>query len=91
LPLLSGKNGLITFGVIAMAVLACCLVAYLATGDKGIEERFAHAVGFNTGQGEEEEGAGLLGFNIEGNVLLYGIVLLFLVAACFLLYRKFGV
>jgi hypothetical protein len=89
LPRLSGKQGLLLFGALAFAVLACCLLAYIVTGDKGIEERFAKAVGFDAGE-EEEEGGGLFGFNIEGNLIAYAIILVALVAACVLLYRKFG-
>jgi len=62
--------------------------AFLATGDRGIEERFAHAVGMGGAHGEEEEGPALFGMRIEGTPLGYIAVLLLLAgAAAVLAYR----
>ena len=85
----SNKKGLIIFGAAIAIVLLVCLVAYFITGDQGIEERFKKAVGIGGGP-EEEEGGGFLGFNIEGNLLSYVVVLLVLIVICAALYLKLG-
>ena len=72
-----------------LAVLIASLAAYMASGDKGIEERFSQAVGLGGEPEEEEGGGGFLGFNIEGNIVSYAIILIVLLAACALLYWKF--
>jgi len=56
--------------------------AWAMTGDRGIEERFSHALGLEDGHGEEEEGP------VEGNVLLYVAALCILGGGTLLLYRR---
>ena len=85
----SNKKGLIIFGAAIAIILLVCIVAYFITGDKGIEERFAEAVGLG-GEAEEEGGGGFLGFNIEGNLLSYVVVLILLIVVCAAAYLKFG-
>jgi len=86
----NNRNGIILFGAIALLVLATCLVAYIMTGNQGIEERFANAVGL-TGEPEEEEGGGVLGFALEGNHLSYLIILVILILGTALLYIKYKI
>jgi hypothetical protein len=57
------------------------------TGSMGIEERFSHAVGTSPGDGEED-GGGWFGFAIEGNPILYAIVLIALAIICYALYSR---
>lgn len=85
----SNKKGLIIFGTAIAIILLVCLAAYFITGDQGIEERFRNAVGLG-GEHEEEEGNGFLGFNIEGNLLAYVVVLILLIVASAAAYLKFG-
>ena len=86
----NSKKGLIVLVAIILVVLAGCLLAYLTTGDKGIEERFANAVGLST---EPDDSGGdaisVFGFNVEGNNLYYLIILAVLIVASFLVYKKF--
>jgi regulator of protease activity HflC (stomatin/prohibitin superfamily) len=84
----TSRKGLIIFGAAIAIILLVCLVAYFITGDQGIEERFKKAVGLGGGP-EEEGGNGFLGFNIEGNILAYVVVLGFLIVVCVLAYLKF--
>ncbi len=85
----SSKKGLVIFGAAIVIILLVCLVAYFITGDQGIEERFKKAVGLGRGP-EEGGGGGFLGFNIEGNILSYVVVLIVLIVVCVLAYLKFG-
>jgi hypothetical protein len=80
------RKGLILFIVIVAAVAAISFVAYRLTGPMGIEERYNNAVGLpSTG---EEEGGGWLGFSLEGNPLLYGVVLVVLGGICVIAYLR---
>lgn len=83
------KNGLIIFIGILFLVIVVSLAAYGRTGDMGIEERFSHAVGYETGG--EEDGGGWFGLELEGSPLLYAVVLGVLVVACYAAYRHFSV
>jgi hypothetical protein len=84
----SSKKGPIIFGAAIVIILLVCLVAYFITGDQGIEERFKKAVGLSSEPGGE--GGGFLGFNIEGNILSYVVVLIVLLVVCAAAYLKFG-
>jgi hypothetical protein len=56
----------------------------------GIEERFNAAAGISTGEtGEEEGGGGPGGFSVEGNMMLYMLVLAVLAALCIAAYRHY--
>jgi len=87
---LGDKKGLIIFIGLLLLVIVVSLAAYRTTGDMGIEERFSHAVGLQSG-GEEGEDGGWFGLALEGSPLLYGIVLGVLVIACYAVYRHFSV
>ena len=84
------KKGLIIFCLIAIIVLIGAFTAYAATGLMGIEERFNAAAGISTGEaGEEEGGGGPGGFSVEGNMMLYMLVLAVLAALCIAAYRHY--
>lgn len=88
---LQEKRGLILFCLIAAILLAAAILAFQATGPQGIEERFHSAAGLSPEEEEhagngEEGGAGLA---IEGNPLLYGILLCCLVLGCAALYYHY--
>jgi hypothetical protein len=84
----TSRKGLIIFGAAIAIILVVCLAAYFITGDQGIEERFKKAVGLAGGP-EGEGGGGFLGFNIEGNILSYVLVLAFLIIVCVVAYLRF--
>ncbi|VVB96476.1 Uncharacterised protein [uncultured archaeon] len=71
-------------------VLVACLLAYIATGDKGIEERFSNAVGLPS---EPDQGGdnGIFGFTLEGNHFSYLIILVLIIVATALIYVKYRV
>lgn len=79
------RKGLIIFGVIIILVIIGSLTAYVLTGPMGIEERYSHAVGVSYEEGEG--GSGWFGFSLEGNPVLYVIVIIGLAATCFALYK----
>jgi hypothetical protein len=81
------RRGLILFGGIALLFFLLAFIAFLVTGPMGIEERFLHAIG-QGGEGGEEEGGGIFGFTVEGNVFGYVIILLILVAVSIFLWLK---
>jgi amino acid permease len=84
------KKGIIIFGAIVLIFLAICLLAYIITGDKGIEERFSNAVGLPSGS-EEGGDNGILGFTLEGNHIYYVIILALVIIATVLIYLKYKV
>jgi hypothetical protein len=84
------RKGLGIFIGLLILVIVVSLAAYSTTGDMGIEERFTHAVGLQTG-GEERGSGGLFGLALEGSPLLYAVVLGVLVVACYGAYRYFSV
>ncbi|MHC1688409.1 MAG: hypothetical protein AB9879_11935 [Methanothrix sp.] len=81
-------TGLMIFGLLVLVFLIMGLATYTISGHMGIEDRFNSAVGIS-GEGEEEEGSGFLGFNIEGNQLYYLIIFAALAILCAVLYLKF--
>jgi hypothetical protein len=86
---LADKKGLSIFIGLLLLVIVISLVAYEITGNMGIEERFTHAVGF-VNMGEVEGGSGVIGLALEGNPLLYAVVLGVLGVACYVVYRHFS-
>ena len=84
------KKGLGIFIGLLILVIIVSLSAYSTTGDMGIEERFSHAVGLQSG-GEVEGGGGWFDLALEGSPLLYAVVLGVLVVACYSVYRHFSV
>jgi hypothetical protein len=83
------KKGLIIFGAILIVVLIAALAAYHMTGNVGIEDRFTTAVGLPPG--EEEGGETFFGFSVEGDPVLYVIVLGLLIVGCYAAYRHFRI
>ena len=84
------KKGLIIFGAILLVVLVAALAAYQMTGSMGIEERYTKAVGLPPS--EEKEGGGtFFGFSVEGDPVLYVIVLGILIVGCYAAYRHFRI
>ncbi len=81
------RRGLIIFGAILIIVVIASLAAYQMTGRMSIEDRYNTAVGLPAGQGEG--GGGFLGFSVEGNPVLYLIVLGVFCAGSFAVYRYF--
>ena len=81
------NKGIIVFLAILLLFVIFGAVAYLVSGNKGIEERFSQAVGL--GGGGEKGDNGFLGFNIEGNPLAYIVILILLIAACIVLLKVF--
>ena len=82
--------GLIIFVAIVLVFIAVGLAAYLTSGNKSLEERFSQAVGMGNGT-EEGAPSGFLGFNIEGNMLAYVIILFVLIVACAVLLKVFKI
>ncbi|MGA2933998.1 MAG: hypothetical protein ABSD81_02450 [Methanomicrobiales archaeon] len=81
---LDRRKGLILFGLILVMVAIISLAAYRMTGPMGIEERYNQAVGLPSA--EEEPGGGWFGFSLEGNPLLYGVILVVLGGTCVIAY-----
>jgi hypothetical protein len=78
------KKGPIIFGAILIVVLIAALAAYQMTGSVGIEDRYSQAVGLPV------SGETASGFTLEGNPVLYLIVLVVLIAGCWAIYRKYA-
>jgi len=81
------KRGLMIFGVLILVFLTLSIAAYVTSGHMGIEERFNNAVGIHA-DSEEEGPSGILGFNIEGNLVSYVIIASALVIICAVLYTR---
>jgi hypothetical protein len=81
-------KGLLVFGLIIVIVLFAAIATYQATGPMGIEERFNAAAGLRTDAGEE---GGTGGLSLEGNAVMYMLILSALVAVCVALYRHYRV
>jgi hypothetical protein len=82
---LKEKKGPVIFVVLLALVIIGSIIAFLMTGSMGIEERFNHAIGLSPDIKEEDEG--LFGFSLEGDPILYVVILCALGIACFVLYR----
>ncbi len=83
------NKGLIIFMALVLVFVVAGAVAYLLSGEKGIEERFSEALGL--GGDEEEGGGGFFGFSVEGDVLLYALILGALIVGCLILLKIFKV
>ncbi|MCX9083682.1 MAG: hypothetical protein OIN87_02660 [Candidatus Methanoperedens sp.] len=80
----NNKKGIIIFIGLALVFLVLGLVAYKASGDKGIEERFSNALGI---YGESESaGKEIFGFKLEGDPTSYVVILALILAATALSY-----
>ena len=79
-------KGRLVFIALFLLVIVTALAAYQHSGTMGIEERFTNAVGLEGG-GDAEEGGGWFGFALEGNPLLYGVVLGVLLLGIILAFR----
>jgi hypothetical protein len=87
---LGEKKGLLIFLGLLALVIVVSLAAYQISGHMGIEERFTNAVGLKEGA-QEEAGGGWFGLALEGNPLLYGVVLGVISIGCYAAYRSFRV
>jgi hypothetical protein len=86
---INDKRGFMIFSGLILAFLALSIAAYVTSGHMGIEERFNNAVGINT---DSEEGpSGVLGFNIEGNLVSYVIIASALIILCAIIYMRFKI
>jgi hypothetical protein len=85
---MNDKRGLAIFGGLILVFLALSLAAYVTSGHMGIEERFNNAVGIHA-DSEEEGSPGILGFNIEGNLVSYAIIASALIIICTFLYTRY--
>jgi hypothetical protein len=86
---IAGNRGRMLFVALVLLIVIVAIFALNGSGSKGIEERFSSALGISSG--DEEHGSGdTPGFSLEGNPLLYVIVLVLLGVACWIVYRKFG-
>lgn len=83
------NKGLLIFLALVIICIVIGGIAYLITGNKGIEERFSQAVGLAPQQSGNE--SGLFGFSVEGNVLVYAVILLLLIIVCIVLLKKFNI
>ena len=86
----TGKERVI-FAVIIAIVGIAALAAFQISGPMGIEERFRNALGIMGDGGEEPEGSGFLGFSIEGQPLLYTVIVCGLGSLCYGAYRHFRI
>jgi cobalt/nickel transport system permease protein len=77
------RNGNLIFGALVVVTLILSLAVFILPNYLGLE----NAVSSITEQ--EEHVGGILGFHIEGNILLYAIIVLALIAVCYILYKKF--
>jgi hypothetical protein len=84
------KKGRLVFLTLLLLGMVVALAAYQLSGDMDIEERFSHAVGSESPE-EEGGGNGWFGLTLEGNPLLYGIVLGVLAAGSYAAYRYLSV
>lgn len=75
------------FGVLILVFLTLSIAAYMTSGHMGIEERFNNAVGIHA-DSEEEGSSGIFGFNIEGNLVSYAIIVFALIIICAFLYTR---
>jgi hypothetical protein len=82
------KGALIFYGLLVLMILVS-LAAYSITGAADIEERFSHAVGFESSEGGGN--SGWSGLALEGSPLLYAVVLGILAVLCYAVYRHFSV
>jgi len=74
-----GKWGSVIFFLILILVAAIAVVAFSRTGSMGIEDRYRQAVGLPAGNPEDASS----GISVEGDPVLYGIVVIALLAAGF--------
>ena len=79
MKLIREKKGFIIFVLILIAVAVVALTAFRMTGSMGIEDRYNHAVGLPIREGNGING--LSGVSVEGNPVLYVIIVFFLLAA----------
>jgi hypothetical protein len=87
---LAGNRGRLFLGGLILITGIVAFLAYTLTGPMGIEERFASATG-SISSGAEEKGAGIAGFSLEGQPVMYGVILVAILTGSWLAYGKFGV
>ena len=80
------RRGVILLGLILVVAVIISFAAYRMAGPMGIEERYNRAVGLPSPG--EESGNGWFGFSLEGNPLLYCVILIILGSICVLAYLR---
>lgn len=77
------RNGSIVFGSLIVVTLILSVAVFVIPNYLGLENAISSITE------HEEHGGGILGFSIEGNILLYAVILLVLIAVCYIAYKKF--
>lgn len=83
----STKKELVIFIAIITIVGIFALTAFQIAGPMGIEERFQNALGIPHDAGNVPNDSGMSGFSLEGQPLLYAVVLCVLAIICIATYR----
>jgi NADH:ubiquinone oxidoreductase subunit 3 (subunit A) len=83
------KKEIVIFIAVITVVGIAALVAFRIVGPMGIEERFQNALGIPHDAGDVPGDSGVSGFSLEGQPLLYAVVLCVLGIICIAAYRHF--
>jgi hypothetical protein len=78
-------EGMTLFLILLAVVIVGSFIAFIETGSMGMEERFSHAVGLP--HEDEHRDEGVSWFSLEGNPILYVIILCVLGITCILAYK----
>ena len=81
----------VIFAAIIAVVGIASLAAFQISGPMDVEKRFQNALGISGDGGGEPEGSGFLGFSIEGQPLLYAVIVFGLLILCYGAYRHFRI
>lgn len=77
------RNGNAIFGALIVLTLLLSVAVFVIPNYLGLENAISSITE------HEEEGGGILGFSIEGNILLYAVIVLVLIVICYIVYKKF--
>jgi hypothetical protein len=89
-PVPGKRTGTLLLAMILVTCAVIAVAAYLGQGHMGIEERFSSALGL-PGEEEAGEGAASPGIMVEGDVVMYGVIVLVLAGAAGLMYARYRV
>jgi hypothetical protein len=84
------KKELVIFVAIITVVGIFAIVAFQIAGPMGIEERFQNLRGISHNAGDVLNDNGVSVFSLEGQPLLYTVVLCVLVIICIIAFRQFS-